>query len=126
MTLSPLGMFLVALFLFVLVLGIVVLTLKVISGERAERIRIWISAFRVGVQDKGHIGFDSQGVTWAHRFCLTRVRIGIHRKEKEPVQYCWRCEKILSAMDPSKPSPGILAASENDQNVVRLDEHRKK
>ena len=114
------GILLLIVFLFLFT----ILAATFYRGERAERIRIYLSAFRVGLRDKGFTG-ESDGKIWAHTFCLTRARIGIHRKKKIPVQYCWRCEMILSEMNPSDPGEGAPAEGDKDRKVINLADRRK-
>ena len=109
------------------IIGVVlaVAYLWIFKGERAERIKIFLSAFRTGVRDKGETGQSPEGI-WVHSFCYTRARVGILFKKKTPVQYCWRCEMVLSEIDPSSPGKGIPPPDDQDRKVINLDAHRKK
>lgn len=67
--------------------------------------RIWRSARRMGLRDKGMKESWIEGdrhLADVHVFCRTRIRIGI-RKDGTAVQYCWRCERISE--DPTDPPP---------------------
>ena len=105
---------------------LVVLLAWVYRGDRAEKIRVYLSAFRLGLRDKGPTGVWD-GKVWGHRFCRTQARIGIERKTKESVQYCWRCEKILARIEASGPShEGAPPENDPDRVVISLADYKKK
>ncbi len=68
--------------------------------------RIWRSARRIGLRDKGYLEPNKRTV-WTHASCSTRLRVGIDA-QGEAVHYCWRCERVMDDSileDPKEKEP---------------------
>ena len=119
MTLAQAGLLLI---IFLFLASIVVLIFY--RGNRRQRMRIHLAAWRTGVRDKGNTGLATGNHTWVHTFCLTRVRIGIERKTDERVQYCWRCEKVLHRLQGNNHK-GAPEPTDPDRKVISLADFKK-
>lgn len=87
-------------------------------------INIILSARRIGLRDKGKTEFiieDEREICWTHSDCNTRTRIGIDKKG-DHVEYCWRCECIISSDQNFDPDDGETVIEDNcGSNVVHID-----